>query len=346
VADNKVLKFFIKLFAVILTASIIVGVINSFYIKGYYYMDTYGEIENMKDVPYDLQMINLGTSHGLASFHYPENGIKSYNLALSGEDIYHDFQTLKQFSDHLSKGCVVAIVTSYFSFCMPTDVPSQKRYYLYLDKDKIKDFTYETLISAKYVPVLRSGEYIIKDLINDQEMDVGAEMMKDKQTTSSDNQSTEVTTAVIETVQNQQDELMQKRNARDGELTDHAVGRAESWRSGYMINGKRFIAENTELVKEIVQFCYDNGFKPVLVSTPIYYALNEQFTDEELNRCYFDNLKKVQSEMNVPYYDLSHDAEMSVTPEYFSNSDHLNNSGATAFMEKYLSYLKEINYIK
>ena len=128
-------------------------------------------------------MVNLGTSHGLASFHYPDDGLKTYNLALSGEDIYHDFQTLKQFSNHLSKGCIVALVVSYFSFCMSTEEPSQKRYYSYLDKEYIRDFSYETLISAKYVPVLRSGEFIIKDLIKDQNLDVGAAMMNDSTST-------------------------------------------------------------------------------------------------------------------------------------------------------------------
>lgn len=346
-ANNSIKKFIVKLFAIVLSVCIAIGIINSYYIKGYYYSDTYKEINAFQNVPYDLQMVNFGTSHGLASFLYPDDGLKAYNLALSGEDIYHDFQTLKQFSNHLSKGCIVALVVSYFSFCMSTEEPSQKRYYSYLDKKYIRDFSYETLISAKYIPVLRSGEFIIKDLIKDQNLDVGATMMNDGASTQANenNNSNESKNAVATSEENNSQELNEKA-VKITYLESHARGRAESWRSGYMTNGRRFIDDNIQILMEMVQYCYDNGFRPVLVSTPIYKALNSEFSDEELRICYFDNIKKVQSEKNVPYLDLSHDKDLSGNPDYYENSDHLISNGAQAFYEKYILYLKEIGYMK
>ncbi|MBQ3867802.1 MAG: hypothetical protein II789_04565, partial [Clostridia bacterium] len=294
-AKKPLLLFFGKLFAVVLSVCLLIGIINRLYVNGYYYRDVYHEIDKMYDVPYDIQMVNLGTSHGLASFRYPEDGVVRYNLALSGEDIYHDFATLRQFADHLAPGCIVALPTSYFSFCMSTEEPSQKRYYSYLDREYLRGFSYETLINAKYLPVLRSGEFIIKDLIKDQELDVGAAMMDDRVDTSgtevppATDPSTESEAGASPTpdveIDPQETDLTvlaqayalteAERTQKDAELASHAAGRAESWRSGYMTAGRGYIPENTRILTEMVQFCYDNGFRPLLVTTPIYKALNE-----------------------------------------------------------------------
>lgn len=337
--------FFVKLISAIALVSLIIGVANYFYKNDYYYMDVYGEVDAMKNVPYGITMVNFGTSHGLAAFQYPEDnsGEIRYNLALSGEDIYHDFQTLKQFTDHLAEGCIVALPTSYFSFCMSTDTPSQKRYYLYLDKEYIRDFSYETLINAKYLPVLRSGEFIIKNLINDQDIDVGGMMMNDGN--NSENSQSGVLTVSAKAVEEQGDNIsaLQK---MDEELAYHAKGRVVSWRSGYMITGRKYMAENTEILAEMVEYCYNHGFKPVLVTTPIYKALNNEFSDEELKECYFNNIDKVVEKTGVPYLNLSHDEVLSGNAEFFGNSDHMSDLGAEMFYKEYVSFLKSIGYLR
>ena len=337
--------FFVKLISAIVLVSLVIGVANYCYKNDYYYMDVYGEIDAMKNVPYEITMVNFGTSHGLSAFQYSEDdsGEIRYNLALSGEDIYHDFQTLKQFTNHLAEGCIVALPTSYFSFCMSTDTPSQKRYYLYLDKEYIRDFNYETLINAKYLPVLRSGEFIIKNLINDQEMDLGGMMMNDGD--NSENSQSGVLTVSAKAIE-KQNEAVSALKQKDEELTYHAKGRAVSWRSGYMITGRKYMAENTEILAEMVEYCYSHGFKPVLVTTPIYKALNNEFSDEELKECYFNNIDKVVKKTDVPYLNLSHDEVFSDNPEFFENSDHMNLQGSEAFLEKYYKFLIGLDYIK
>lgn len=335
--------FFVKLISAIVLVSLIIGIANHLYKNDYYYMDVYGEIDAMKNVPNGITMVNFGTSHGLSAFQYPEDtdGEICYNLALSGEDIYHDFQTLKQFTDHLAEGCIVALPTSYFSFCMSTVSPSQKRYYLYLDREYIRDFSYETLINAKYLPVLRSGEFIIKNLINDQEMDLGGMMMNDGD--GSKKSQAEVLTISAMAVE-EPDSNVPDLEKKDAELTYHAKGRVVSWRNGYMITGRKYMAENTEILTEMVEYCYAHGFKPVLVTTPIYKALNNEFPDEELKECYFDNIDKVVKKTGVPYLNLSHDDALSANPEYYANSDHMSDLGADAFYKEYVSYLKSIGY--
>ena len=317
---------FLSLLAVV--ALIMIG-LNTVYVNGYYYTDAYGEVQKFSDVPTGITLANTGTSHGLASFHYPDDIEDTvFNFALSGEDIYHDFQTIKQFTEHIADGCVIAIPTSYFSFCMSVEDPSQKRYYAYMDKEYLRGFNYETLINAKYLPILRSGEFLFKDLINDQAMDVGGIMM-------------EAEAAESETAS---EDTAAAKEAKEAELRSHAVGRAESWRSGFMIVGEKDMPANRQLLIDMVNYCKEQGWKPILVTTPVHYTLNEAFTEEELEHYYFSNVRAVQEATDVPYYDMSHDEVFSNTPEYYGNSDHLNDDGGNAFTAVFLEYLTEIGY--
>lgn len=321
--------FALKFLSLIVVVVLIISGINAIYVKGDYYKETYGEVQKFENVPTGITLANTGTSHGLASFCY-QNDISDtvFNFALSGEDIYHDFCTIKQFSGHMADGCVIAIPTSYFSFCMSVDEPSQKRYYVYMDKEYLRGFNYETLINAKYLPVLRSGEFLFKDLINDQDIDVGGMMVgtaeKDTATTA---------------------EVVAKANgAKETALHSHALGRAESWRSGFMLVGEKHMSANRQLLIDMVNYCIDQGWKPILVTTPVHCTLNEAFTEEELEQYYFSNVRAVQDATGVPYYDMSHDDVFSHTAEYYENSDHLNKDGADAFTAAYLEYLTEIGY--
>lgn len=332
---KQVLRFSLKLISILLCVSLVLIAANFLYVKGAYYTDVYGEVEAMENVPDSLKLVNVGTSHGLACFRYDENKKEYYNLALSGSDIYHNFATVKQFKDKLSDGCIIAIPTSYFSFCMPTDEPSQKRYYTYLDKEYIKDFSYETLINTKILPVLRSGEFVIKDLIKDQEMDVGGAMMGELVITY------EPALAAPSSVNADIPEYDEQKHL---ELVSHAKGRATSWISGYFETKQRYINENIGILTEFVGWCYENGFRPILVTTPVYYALNDEFSDEQLQKCYYDNIKKVAESSGAPYLDLSHDEKLSSVPGYYGNSDHMNEDGAKAFMDVFFNYLKEIGY--
>lgn len=321
--------FALKFFSLLVVVILIIAGINSIYIKGIYYTDTYGEIQKFKNVPTGITLANTGTSHGLASFRYPNDISETvFNFALSGEDIYHDFQTIKQFTDHFADGCVIAIPTSYFSFCMSVDEPSQKRYYAYMDREYLRGFNYETLINTKYIPILRSGEYLFKDLINDQTIDVGGAMMKDanKDTNSND------VSVVISSVN------------KESDLNYHAIGRAESWRSGFMLVGEKHMPANRQILIDMVNYCKKQGWKPILITTPLHHTLNEAFTEEELEKYYFSNMFAVQKATNVPYYDMSHNEVFAYAAEYYENSDHLNKDGGDAYTKAFLEYLIEIGY--
>lgn len=339
---NKTLKFFLKLGALICSVAVLIGFANYLYINGYYYTDVYGEVKKFENVPDHITFANFGTSHGLAAFRYDENDKSSFNFALSGEDIYHDFQTLKQFSNHLDKGCIVSIPVSYFSFCLPDDEPSQKRYYTYLDKEYLIDFSYETLINSKYVPVLRSIEYLFKDFIGDQEINMENFMDDPSQAKKSNTgQIFPIIKANAATV----DSPTADDSAKIQMLDQHAVTRAESWRSGRMVLGEKYMDDNTKLLIEMIDYCKEHEFQPVLLTIPVFHSLTEAFTKEELEKYYFSNIKEVVNATGVTYIDYSHDERFINNSSYYNNSDHMSADGGDSFMRIYKEDLKAKGFV-
>lgn len=317
--------FFLKLFVVSLCSAMILIALNALYVRGAYYQNIYGEVKKFQSVPYQIGFANFGTSHGVSAFRYsePENRI-TFNFALSGEDIYHDFQTLKQFSDHLDEGCIVAIPISWFSFCLPTDTPSQKRYYTYLDKQYLIDFSYETLINARYLPVLRSIEFLFKNLIRDQEL--GVEQFMDE---IPDRKTVESIAPV--TGQNSVTTIDVARDQMIKALAAHAVTRSESWRSGRMVLGQKYMRENTELLIGMIEYCQEQDFVPVLLTIPVFRALRNDFSEEELDHYFYENVASVVSATGIDYIDYTRDERFIDEPFYFTNSDHMSQAGADAF---------------
>ena len=329
---NKTLKFFLKLGAIICAVAVLIEIANYKYINGYYYKDVYGEVQKFNNVPNHITFANFGTSHGLAAFRYDKNDKSSFNFALSGEDIYHDFQTLKQFSGHLDKGCIVSIPVSYFSFCLPDDEPSQKRYYTYLDKEYLIDFSYETLINSKYVPVLRSIEYLFKDIIGDQEINMENFMDDPAETTKS---NTGQISPLIKVSAATVDTPVADNSAKIQTLNQHAVTRAESWRSGRMVLGQKYMENNTKLLVDMVEYCKEHDFQPVLLTIPVYHSLTEAFTQEELDKYYFSNIENVVKATGITYIDYSNDDRFVNTPLYYTNSDHMSAEGGDSFIKIY-----------
>ena len=344
-------RFFTKLISLLAVAAILLFVLNSVYVNGYYYNDIYGEVQKFRqEIPDGIEICNFGSSHGLASFKYGDEE-NAFNFALSGEDLYHNFAKLQQYSSHLKKGCVVFLPISYFSFCTDTKAPSDKSYYTFLEKEYIKGYSLETYLNVKYFPVLRSGDGLLKDLVNEDKMAslfyedadqtgnaeeavVGAADLNDysagPEEQSSLNPETLYNSAYVPS---------------DAELYDFSDLRSKSWHSQFN-RFNIYMDDNVGILTDTVNYCLDHGFVPILVSTPINHVLNVMFTDDELEKYFYSNIEKVVASTGVEYLDYSHDPDFSDNNGYFSNADHFNSVGGKAFTEEMIRVIKDKGYIK
>ncbi|MBQ7500091.1 MAG: hypothetical protein IJT91_04270 [Clostridia bacterium] len=340
----KKVKFFVKLISLLAVAALLLYVLNSVYVRGYYYNDIYGEVKKFQtEIPYGIRICNFGSSHGLASFKY-EDRSDAFNFALSGEDLYHNYAKLQQYADHLEEGCAVFLPVSYFSFCTDTKAPSDKRYYMFLEKKYIKGYSLETYLNVRYFPVLRSGDGLLKDMVNEDEM--AALFNEDNPLENNIGRAfsdlyanrTGYLSASQTASLNPENAYNSDYYPQDSELYDFSDLRSKSWHSQFN-RFNIYMDENVEILTDMVEFCMRHNFMPILVSTPINHVLNDMFTDEELQVYFYGNIEKVRSETGVEFWDYSHDPAFSDNNGYFSNADHFNSQGGKAFTEEIMKRL-------
>ena len=115
------------------------------------------------------------------------------------------------------------------------------------------------------------------------------------------------------------------------------------------ITDKKFAHDKNIGIKQLIdilEFCEERDFKPILISTPQTYLYNEQIGEKNYEERIYDNIKEIENKMNKKYLylDYSHDERFINNLEYFSDDDHLNEKGAEYFTEILLNDIKSYGY--
>ena len=91
-------RFFFKFIMMILLVSISLLGMNQAYIHTNAFR-TMNNIEKFENIPDNIEICNLGSSHGQNSFVYYVIEEVGFNFALSSQDFYYDYQLLKKYSE-------------------------------------------------------------------------------------------------------------------------------------------------------------------------------------------------------------------------------------------------------
>ena len=106
-------KFVIKVAAFLLILCALSVGINAVYMK----LDTSDDdyTRKFKDVPDNIKVCNVGSSHGLFGFNYDElEEYNCFNFSLVSQYPSYDLRLLEAYRDHLADDCIVFIQSSYF----------------------------------------------------------------------------------------------------------------------------------------------------------------------------------------------------------------------------------------
>jgi hypothetical protein len=282
-------------------------ILNLLYIRSNYYkIFVASEIEEtikFKNVPEDIQLANVGSSHGLLSFDYNNIPYKGFNFALNGQYFLYDYAILRQYVDRFCENAVLLIPISYFQITrIKLDFQDQRvRYYRFLRK-KYMDFysLQERLHYYDLVPVLTAGytfKFIFEDVVPSDESIVMTE----------------------------------------SELVKYSIKKHESWTtdSEYVFDaGKEGFTYNKSLVSRIIECCYVHDIRPVLLTTPVTSVLNSIYNEKTPD--FFDGFYRFINELqevypSLPYFDYSHDPRFENDFSLFKDGDHLNKAGAEKF---------------
>ena len=270
------------------------------------------------NIPDNIQLANLGSSHGLYGINYEYiTDINAYNFALQAQPYFYDYAILKKYIKHFSKNATIVIPISYFNISGHFDYSAfRKRYYRILKK---KDMDYwnikEDIIFSK-CPILIAKTNIFK-IFND----------ISKEETSP---------------------YYNRTKSLDDEAFEHyCVERYNFWQSPDWTEGKIGYKKNIQKVSQIIDLCYSNNLIPVIITLPISETLNLIY---EKDVTFFSEFKQFSDDLlkkypNLIYLDYSRDTQFSPNHQLFADGDHLNNFGAEIFTKRLISDLRNKNLL-
>ncbi len=291
--------------------------LNMRYKETNYYLQLNG-LGKFRKVPNGITTLNLGNSHEQAGIVYNEER-SGYNLALASQPFEYDYYVLDQYSSCLADGATVLIPISYFDwhyayeelFLDEISVYNE-RYYSILDKSHIMNYDWKKDLLYHWFPLLTAGEnmkYIFEDI-------AWVDFAEDH-----------TIVADIDAV---------------------ASYKHKSWTEDVMATDADGIKEakkrNQEYLKKTIDFCYEHGYRPVLITLPVTNQLTELFSQEFLKDFRACTQEVLACYPGLEYLDYSKDQEFAGNLKYFKDSDHLNSNGAAAFSARLFKDLADRGY--
>lgn len=300
-----VVRFTLKCILIPAAAVIIIYLLNIPYkkIDEQKYMDIM-KFSMLGPIYQDVYIGNLGSSHGAYDFSYDSimaKGYDCFNFANTSQSYNYDYAVLKEFGHYMTDGSVLFIPVSYFSFNneVTTDTEAEAmsiRYYHFLSPENIPNYDPYVDLVTNRLPILSAGEDIMQ-------------LLPDLNT---------VLTA----------------HAADDGISEEEFARSASERYSRHFDNKDvyFMPERIEELYDIIDYCKEHGITPVLITTPFSRYYNDLVSQDFLQE--FQTItSRVAADTGINYYDYSHDERFYDHLEHFSDSDHLNDSGAAYFTD-------------
>lgn len=294
--------------------------LNALYKKTNNYKARYQEIEKFqKGVPNDLEIGCFGSSYARFDFDFSDFAINGFNFGIFPQPLHYDYILLKHYIQKFKKGAYVIFTFPALVFALDTyenDVSNYK-YYKFLKKNEILNYSWKTKIFEVEFPLFKHPEKISK-IWNDDDRIFNKILW-----TTSEN-------------------LYENSQARDA-----AKERADGWCLQFGLENLKDVDvsqkvltafnKNIKIVDSMIQLCKNNELQPVLLIPPVADTLRELFSKEFLKRFVYDNLNKVKKEDAI-ILDCFENKQFG-NYKLYSNSDFMNKVGRKEFTQYILGKL-------
>ena len=310
-----IVRFALKCILIPAAAVLIIYRMNRAYlpINDQKYLDLDKFIYYLGDDHGKIRVANLGSSHGAYDFIYDnitEQGNVCFNFGLPSQSYEYDYALLKEYGHYMENGSVMLIPVSYFSFNNEVTNAEEEqalsvRYYRILSPENIPNYSfYKDIITHKF-PILSAGEDILQLF-----PDLNA--------------------------------VLTAHAANDGIDLNEFIERAQARYSRHFDNKEEyFLPERIENLYDIIDYCKNHDITPVLITTPFSIYYNDLVPQDFLQE-FYATIGNISHDTSVNYYDYSHDERFYDNLEYFSDSDHLNETGALYFTDMLWDEVEEL----
>lgn len=270
---------------------------------------------------YEVSIINTGSTFAEYAYDYNSECIKGLNLALSPQCLLYDCKMLKNYKNLYCEGATVLITISDLAFGVIEYNSNnyKNKYYKLLKPKYLGTFPYLKIIRNKYFPVTLDYKNYVR-------------FLKDKKI---------------------QNDFNIKVNESD---IDHvkadAYSRCKNWCREFQLSNlkdpnipqryEEIFNKTISIVSVMIEWCLENGYKPVLVNLPISNELNSYFSEEFLKVFYYNNIEKANTRV-VPFIDLNKEEKLR-NYLLFLDSCRLNKSGRQIVTKVLIKKLKDLGY--
>lgn len=270
----------------------------------------------------NFDVVNLGSSGGKWAFDYSGLNVKAMNWAQQPQTLLEDYNLLRHFHSILKRGGVVLItIMPFTSLNKNTGVRDAMKYVKFdLQGEPIQPHLFKKAKLYSTFPILFKKE-AVKALVR-------YLFGKDRDKTSN-------SASVMET------------NPMNAEqLEKDAQKWVNGWKNQFGIRDFEapLTSENEKgreyrigLMRELIDFCTERGYKPVFVIPPVTEHLAKFYTQKFEETYIYEYLKAI--ERNVLLLDYSKEAKYRNDDSLYFNSFFLNKRGRKAFTHQVLSDL-------
>ncbi len=295
---------------------IFVLIVNKLFKNTNFYKNKFIDTHKFKNIPNNLDIVNLGSNQPKFAFDYSESNVSGMNWGVGPQTLEYDFRVLKNFHKYLKPNAKVLIAISPFQFFLLNykDDTSNHKYYNFLDSNFIDN--YSNITKKLYIdyPIITAKKQIFR-IIKDTKPDTRLEL---------------------------EENPMSK-----DEIKKDALNWMNGWKKQFGINhlenivlseeNKINIEKNIHILKNMIDFCIEKNIQPVLTIIPVTKELSKHFPDKFVQEQIIDYINKA-NDKNVRFLNYWKD-ERFEDESYYFNSFFMNKIGRLKFTEQVLKDL-------
>lgn len=296
--------------------------VNFCYKKTNHYYNLLIDVQSYKKgVPDGLELVNLGSTYAQHAFGtYDELQMNAFSFAMPSQSLQVDQSILNAYKNNLAKGCVVVVVAAA---CL----------LLYVEEpDKMCEFRYQKAFPKTYkyplkfrtklediFPVLfhpKRIKYLLRDVLK-------LRNFYEKYPTCMEPKCSE------------------KEMGSLIACWKHLFKLPDMKQINFSAENESAMLLNERVLREIIDFCRENEFRPVLVVPPFSEQLNQYFSLEFKKCVIHEKLQSISNEQKIPYLNYQDDVDYQCHSELFCDGGfRLNRRGSKLFIRRLAKDLK------
>lgn len=263
---------------------------------------------------FNTDVMNLGSSSALNAFNYEEINLKCANFALRHNPILADLAILKNYHSFLKPNATVIIALCPFTSFSGNYEYFEDRYYTLLLPTSMSTFSYrqqQDVKAKRQNPLLH---YPLIEVYRDLKHAIFPERSRIRTDEWFENNS----------------KLWMENWMKEFSI--------ESFDAPLSVLNQDSICCAASIINEIIAFCMERNFHPVMVVPPMHHTLSEKFTPE-IRKVLFDSMLEKVNNKEVNFLNYMDDSVFSYDNNLFRDAFLLNIKGAKLFTKELIKQI-------